>query len=54
MPVPVTLPDLGESVTEGTVTRWLKSGRETRRAARTIAITRSFSPTGYFLAPATP
>lgn len=24
MPVPVTLPQLGESVTEGTVTRWLK------------------------------
>ena len=24
MPTPVTLPALGESVTEGTVTRWLK------------------------------
>src|SRR5258705_11353582 len=24
MPVPVTMPRLGESVTEGTVTRWLK------------------------------
>src|SRR5215218_5506027 len=25
MATPVTLPELGESVTEGTVTRWLKS-----------------------------
>ncbi|MBT8226341.1 MAG: 2-oxoglutarate dehydrogenase, E2 component, dihydrolipoamide succinyltransferase, partial [Dactylosporangium sp.] len=25
MPVPVTMPQLGESVTEGTITRWLKA-----------------------------
>ncbi|WP_460367667.1 biotin/lipoyl-containing protein, partial [Actinocorallia lasiicapitis] len=29
MPVSVTMPQLGESVTEGTVTRWLKKEGET-------------------------
>ena len=29
MPVSVTMPALGESVTEGTVTRWLKKEGET-------------------------
>jgi 2-oxoglutarate dehydrogenase E2 component (dihydrolipoamide succinyltransferase) len=29
MPVPVTMPQLGESVTEGTVTRWLKNVGDT-------------------------
>ena len=29
MPVSVTLPPLGESVTEGTVTRWLKQVGDT-------------------------
>ncbi|GAA4558839.1 2-oxo acid dehydrogenase subunit E2 [Pseudonocardia xishanensis] len=29
MPVPVTMPELGESVTEGTVTRWLKDVGDT-------------------------
>ncbi|HUR72848.1 MAG TPA: biotin/lipoyl-containing protein, partial [Sporichthya sp.] len=29
MPVSVTLPALGESVTEGTVTRWLKKEGDT-------------------------
>ncbi|MBW1599194.1 biotin/lipoyl-containing protein, partial [Streptomyces sp. JJ38] len=32
MPVSVTLPALGESVTEGTVTRWLKAEGETVEA----------------------
>jgi pyruvate/2-oxoglutarate dehydrogenase complex dihydrolipoamide acyltransferase (E2) component len=25
MPTPITMPQLGESVTEGTITRWLKA-----------------------------
>ena len=32
MPVPVTMPQLGESVTEGTVTRWLKNVGDTVNA----------------------
>jgi pyruvate dehydrogenase E2 component (dihydrolipoamide acetyltransferase) len=32
MPVSVTLPALGESVTEGTVTRWLKQEGDTVQA----------------------
>ncbi len=34
---PVTLPALGESVTEGTITRWLKSGRRRGRGGRAAA-----------------
>ena len=29
MPVTVTMPQLGESVTEGTITRWLKAVGDT-------------------------
>ena len=38
MPVSVTLPPLGESVTEGTVTRWLKQVGDTVAADESIKI----------------
>ena len=37
MPVSVTMPRLGESVTEGTVTRWLKQEGDTGRGRRAAA-----------------